>query len=211
MGIAIPPSAEIRLLSDSDERDLAGRELLRVVEVDVGRRSPVARTSISYLSTAGETAFWVTFLHNHRMEKWDRSGRLIRAVERKGDWFHPQTPDSQDGDRFTRIKGAVEDDDGRLWVHYEMGRLEEYEQSASNPDRSPTTITIMGSSLDPKDRGTRIEVIDLGTLTVLASLDIPEWTAWPTHGNFHLTVNRTRETLVPLVEVWTVDLVKDSH
>jgi len=108
---------------------------------------------------------------------------------------------------FTKVKGAVEDEEGRLWVHYERNRVNVYERSAVNPDGSPTTITIRGSSRDPKDRDTRIEVIDLESLAVLASLTVPEWSAWTTPGSFHLTVNRTRETVVPLVEVWGVELI----
>ena len=183
-------------------------ELIRTFPVGIDSTA-IESDHIGYLSVAGDTEFWVSFTRSVRMERWDTSGRLVRSVERRGDWFRPRTPDSKDGEFFTRIKGVVEDEDGRLWVHFERNRVDVYERSAVNPDGSPTTITIQGSSRDPKDRDTRIEVIDVEHHSVLASLTIPEWSAWTTPGSFHLTVNRTPETLIPRVEVWAFQLVKE--
>jgi hypothetical protein len=184
-------------------------ELIRTFPVGIDSTATES-DHIGFLSVAEGTEFWISFTRSGRIERWDISGRLVRAVERKGDWFRPRTPDSEDGELFTRIKGVVEDEHGRLWVHFESNRVDVYERSAVNPDGSPTTITIQGSSRDPKDRETRIEVIDLQTLTVLTSLTIPEWSAWTTPGSFHLTVNRTPETVIPLVEVWAFDLVGEQ-
>ena len=120
-------------------------ELVRTFKVGLDSISS-ERDYIGFLSVAGDREFWVSFSDKCRLEKWDLEGNLVTTVERESDWIRPRTEDSRDGDLYTRIKAAVEDETRRLWIHYELNRVDIYERSAVKPDGSPTTITIRGSS-----------------------------------------------------------------
>lgn len=149
---------------------------------------PPPRDGRPTLTTSGDSAVWVGY-DDYRIELWHREGRLVKTVRREADWVQPDATRTP-GRRFTGLSQVREDDQGRIWTH--------------------TVVRVWDAQAmrgDPQGSESIIEVLDLASLSVLATLRIRK-RVFPTEGEgVVFSANRESASGAALIDVWAARFV----
>lgn len=166
------------------------------------------------IAMSRDGSVWAARFNEYRIEKWDpRTGRLLRTLVRRPEWFAPWTSLPRGYPDLTRpvtwLEGVREDEEGRLWVFlrvadadWKAGRAAR--TSASGNERGMVLPSALHRYVD-----TIVEVIDPVRGRVIASGRFGRYySALLINGRGDVYSSREISDGLEVLDIWKTDLIQ---